>query len=243
MKEELEGLTIPLYGDNKGFVKYINHLGTSKTVTNAARVSFGKQNDLPFGEKDAKLLRYLLKHHHSSPMEQISITFMCKVPLPIRSQHMRHRTGKYNEISRRYSGENIEFFNPHSFRTQHENNRQASNIEDLINPEIQLEKSEMFCGSNYLADDIFEFHSACSLEIYEKLLAAGVCREQARMVLPQNLYTTYYAQHDLSNLLKFLKLRTHEGSQAEMVELAKGMETIATACFPEIMQIWKELNP
>ena len=169
--------TIDLYGDGIGKVEYVSHMGDDLTIVNSARVSFGVQKD-ELDDKDEKLINYLVKHRHTSTFEHNVITFRFKVPLYIRSQHHRHRTWSYNEISRRYTDVDMEFYEPKSFRTQHKSNRQASNAEELINPRIGPP-----------ADWVVKEHHRKSLRLYEDLIEAGVCREQARGVLPQNLYT------------------------------------------------------
>src|SRR6056300_809230 len=124
---------IDLYEDGIGFVEYIQHMGTDLTIVNSARVSFGKEKE-KIDEKDKKLIKYLIKHQHTSTMEHNVITFRFCVPLFIRSQHHRHRTWSYNEISRRYTDIDLKFYSPSEFRTQHKSNRQASNDENKINP-------------------------------------------------------------------------------------------------------------
>ena len=126
---------IELYGDGIGSVEYVEHMGDDLTIVNAARVSFGKQKE-ELDERDKKLINYLIKHRHTSTLEHNVVTFRFKVPLYVRSQHHRHRTWAYNEISRRYTEENLEFYQPKSFRTQHKSNRQASNQEGLVNPRV-----------------------------------------------------------------------------------------------------------
>ena len=127
--------TIYLYHDKIGRVQYIQHVGSDKMVVNAARVSFGQDNQEVLNEKDIKLIKYLMKNKHTSVFEHCLITFKFVVPLFVRSQHHRHRTWAYNEISRRYTDENIQFYEPLTFRSQHISNKQASNT-DEINPQV-----------------------------------------------------------------------------------------------------------
>ena len=101
---KIEG--IDLYGDAIGKVEYVEHMGSDISIVNAARVSFGKHKEV-LDAKDKKLIKYLIKHKHTSTMEHCLVTFRLKVPLFIRSQHHRHRTWSYNEISRRYTEENL----------------------------------------------------------------------------------------------------------------------------------------
>ena len=123
--------SIELFNDSVGRVDYVNHMGDDLTVVNSARVSFGVQKE-KLNERDKNLINYLIKHRHTSTLEHNIITFRFCVPLFVRSQHHRHRTWSYNDISRRYTDVNIQFYEPNQFRTQHKSNRQASNSEDLI---------------------------------------------------------------------------------------------------------------
>jgi len=223
--------SIELYGDGIGRVDLVEWMGNDLTIVNSARVSFGKHKE-ELDAKDKRLINYLVKHRHTSTFEHNVATFRFVVPLYVRSQHHRHRTWSYNEISRRYTDVNIKFYQPHGFRTQHESNRQASNADELINPEVELDGFEMFSMHSFLADDAVQFHNQCSLELYNKLIEAGVCREQARGVLPQNLYTEYYGTVNLSNLMKFIDLRTHEGAQWEIQKVAEACLEIAEGLWP-----------
>ena len=111
------------------------------------------------------------------------MTFRFKVPLFIRSQHHRHRTWSYNEISRRYTEENLQFYEPRYFRTQSKSNRQASNV-DKHDPILGFYED----GGKRFASALVRKHHVDSVFLYNDLMANGVCREQARGVLPQNLY-------------------------------------------------------
>ena len=217
--------SVELYGDGSGRVDVVEHMGTDLTIVNSARVSYGKHKET-LNEKDRKLVNYLVKHRHTSTFEHNVVTFRFLVPLFVRSQHHRHRTWAYNEISRRYTDVNIQFYEPQEFRTQHENNRQASNAEDLIDPMVT---HNLLCQT--ASRTLRRFHQE-SLELYNNLLEAGVCREQARGVLPQNMYTEYYGTVNLNNLLKFIDLRTHEGAQWEIQRVAEACLDIAEDLWP-----------
>jgi thymidylate synthase (FAD) len=104
-----------LYNDGIGSVEYVDHMGNDTTIVNAARVSFGQHKEV-LDAKDEKLIKYLIKNRHTSTLEHNTITFRFTVPLFIRSQHHRHRTWSYNEISRRYTEENLQFYEPEFFR-------------------------------------------------------------------------------------------------------------------------------
>jgi thymidylate synthase (FAD) len=224
--------SVELYGDGIGKVDYVSHMNSDVTVVNSARVSFGKEVE-EVSDKDKKLINYLIKHRHTSTLEHCTVTFRVKVPLYIRSQHHRHRTWSYNEISRRYTDFNLEFYEPKAFRTQHKSNRQASNPEGLINPVLS-------CGSD--CDEMMRLHHQMSFDLFNRMIEAGVCREQARGVLPQNLYTEYYATASLLNILKFISLRIHEGAQWEIQQLAKGMLDIVSDLYPITVEAFKNHN-
>ena len=227
--------TIPIYDDGIGSVSYIQHMGTDLTVVNSARVSFGIEKT-ELDNRDRKLIKYLIKHRHTSTLEHNSVTFKFVVPLFIRSQHHRHRTWSYNEISRRYTDKDLSFYLPNNFRTQHKSNRQASNAEELINPRVYPNLSSM------KAAELLEAKTHECLNTFEVLLEAGICREQARMILPQNLYTEYYGTVNLSNLLKFIDLRTHEGAQWEIQKVAEACLEIATDLWPETVKSYRDLR-
>lgn len=223
-------MKIDLFGDNIGEVQYVSHMGNDLSVVNAARVSFGTEK-AEVDEKDVKLINYLMSHNHTSPFEHCTITFKFTVPLFIRSQHHRHRTWAYNEISRRYTNVDIKFYEPKSFRTQHKSNRQASN-EELINPDINHSSNTILPVSPYYASEAVRVHNSKSLNLYNTLIEKGVCREQARGVLPQNLYTEYFGTVNLHNLLKFISLRSHSGAQWEIQKVASACLEIAKDHFP-----------
>ncbi len=233
--------SIELYGDGIGKVDYVQHMGSDLTVVNSARVSFGK-NKAILDERDEKLISYLIKHRHTSVLEHCSVTFRFAVPLYIRSQHHRHRTWSYNEISRRYTDFDLRFYTPSEFRTQHKSNRQASNAEELINPLMEFETDFSSSLRKVSAARAVKEHHQQSLDLFDTLIAAGVCREQARGVLPQNLYTEYYGTVNLNNLLKFIDLRTHDGAQWEIQKVAQACLEIATDLWPVTVKAYREIR-
>ncbi len=139
-------------------------------------------------------------------MEHVAFTFSIHCPLFVRGQWHRHRTWAYNEISRRYTEVDMEFYTPPVIRQQAKNNRQASIAVD----DKALQESRA----------LIDKHNKDSFKLYEELLAAGVCREQARGVLPQNMMVTFWGTVNLSNLLHFLELRDSEHAQWEIREYA-----------------------
>lgn len=232
--------SIDIYGDGIGTVDYVEHMGTDLTIVNSARVSFGSHKD-ELDDKDRKLINYLVNppdgKMHTSVFEHCVVTFRFKVPLFIRSQHHRHRTWSYNEISRRYTDSNIEFYEPQTFRTQAKRNRQASNEENTINP---AGFSSIFGETAF---DAIQEHHQHSLDLYNQLMESGVCREQARGILPQNMYTEYYGTTSLLNALKFCALRLPKGAQWEIQQVAGAMLTILKDLYPIATESWiSQLN-
>ena len=205
--------------DGQGWVGLIDCLGTETTIVNAARVSFGKLKS-EMDERDVVLLNYLIENRHTSPLEHIVFTFSVHCPLFVRGQWHRHRTWSYNEISRRYTEIDMEFYTPRALRRQAENNRQASVADpDFKAPELTA---------------AIDAHNKASLELYEKLLASGVCREQARGVLPQNMMVTFWGTVDLSNLLHFLELRDSDHAQWEIREYAIAIKKLIKPYIPHV---------
>ena len=223
---------IDIYNDGIGAVELIDHMGSDLTIVNSARVSFGKEKE-ELDDKDEKLIKYLVKHRHTSTFEHNVATFRFVVPLFIRSQHHRHRTWSYNEISRRYTAIDMRFYEPKEFRTQHKSNRQASN-DELINPNLYGDTPV-----KPAATAVKEHHQK-SLLLYNTLLESGICREQARGVLPQNLYTEYYGTCNLNNLLKFVDLRIHEGAQWEIQRVAEALLELTTDLWPTAVNAYRE---
>mgnify|MGYP003627176959 FL=1 len=231
VEEKAPRRSIELYGDGVGRVDLVEHMGTDLTIVNSARVSYGKHKE-KLDEKDRRLVSYLVEHRHTSTFEHNVVTLRFLVPLFVRSQHHRHRTWAYNEISRRYTDVNIRFYEPNKFRTQHKSNRQASNSEELIDPVLNYPSRLDYMSLQAPARMAIKKHHENSLELYNMMVEKGICREQARGVLPQNMYTEYYGTVNLNNLLKFIDLRTHEGAQWEIQKVAEACLEIAEGLWP-----------
>ena len=205
--------------DGQGWVGLIDHLGSEATIVNAARVSFGKIKT-EIDARDEALMEYLIANRHTSPLEHLVFTFSIHCPLFVRGQWHRHRTWSYNEISRRYTEVDMEFYTPAALRRQAASDRQAS----VADPEFD---------GTALQESIRK-HNLDSLALYENLLAAGVCREQARGVLPQNMMVTFWGTVDLSNLLHFLDLRDSEHAQYEIREYAIAIKKLIKPIVPNV---------
>lgn len=203
----------------QGWVGLIDHLGTESTIVNAARVSFGKIKT-EMDDRDKALLAYLIDNRHTSPLEHMVFTFSVHCPLFIRGQWHRHRTWSYNEISRRYTEIDLEFYTPVKLRKQAESNRQASYLDESFDDEALREEIRQ--------------QNVKSLELYNHLLDKGVCREQARGVLPQNMMVTFWGTVDLSNLLHFLALRDSDHAQSEIKEYAVAIKKLIKPIIPNV---------
>tara|TARA_R100001082_G_C4361252_1_gene159470 strand:- start:1229 stop:1978 length:750 start_codon:yes stop_codon:yes gene_type:complete len=233
---------IYLYDDGIGSVAYVDHMGTDLTIVNAARVSYGNSKS-ELDNRDKRLIKYLIRHRHTSTLEHNTVTLKFVVPLYVRSQHHRHRTWSYNEISRRYTAENLSFYLPEKFRTQHKSNKQASNQEELVNPVMFPRKEYNIMPSSYLtARDCYLSSIQDSLRYYDEMMKRGVCREQARGILPQCLYTEYYGTCNLNNLLKFIDLRLDSHAQWEIQQVGKACLEIATDLWPNAVQSYREIK-
>lgn len=202
-------------------VVYVSHMGSDLTVVNAARISLGTSSQT-LSDKDIKLIHYLAAHQHTSPFEHCALTALVECPLFIAAQWMRHRTFAFNQVSRRYTSEELKFWQPTAagvWRKQAASNRQAS--EGELSPEVSN-------SATALLETIYESAQAT----YETLLAMGVSREQARAALPQGLMTKFYATANLNNWAKFIKLRNHDGAQQEIQDIAWCCEALLETHFP-----------
>jgi thymidylate synthase (FAD) len=228
---------------DKGFVRYIDHLGSDLRIVEAARVSY--RSPSKGEEADKKLLKYLYTHKHTSPFEQCLITFNIKLPLFVQAQMVRHRTQKLNQVSARYTKMEPEFYYPEKWRFQDTKNKQGSvwNKDTFIpyNPMLVVphfdDRAHMGEGdTNKYVREFCEY----SYGLYNSMIESGIAREMARMILPQNLYTEIYTTWDLHNLIHFLKLRLDNHAQWEIREYAKAMYEIMSKLFPTVGGLVKE---
>lgn len=226
--------------DDKAFVAITEHSGSDLSPVNAARASFGRRKE-EFDDKDEKLLRFLLEHNHSSPLEMTYIQFLIKAPLYISTQHLRHRISSFNFTSYRYTElkEEMDFYLPKTWRMQSKDNKQASSDEML---DLNTVVSSIHSTQEDSLQKRVEEKLKADFELYKSLLDSGVSREQARGLLPQCTYTSYYWGCNLRSFLHFIELRNHKDAQWEIQQLAKAMLKLITPHFPNTIRIWKELN-
>jgi len=189
---------------DKGFVRLVDYMGTDERVVQSARVSYGEGTKSY--REDAGLIDYLLRNAHTSPFEQIILTFHVKLPIFVARQWVRHRTARLNEVSGRYSVMKDEFYvpSPDDLALQSTDNKQGRST-DTLDP-AQAEKIRA----------AFTEDQKAAYTSYKSLVDEGLARELARINLPLSLYTEWYWQIDLHNLFHFLKLRLDAHAQKEI---------------------------
>lgn len=195
-------------------------MGNDLSAVNAARVSFNKVKEV-MDASDEKLIDYLAKHQHLTPFEHMQLSVLIECPLPIRSQIMRHRTFAYNEISRRYTDEDLQIyiFPVDDMRNQAKNNKQGS--EGLIvNEKATVLHVEMQVMAQHL------------LNFYKKLIDMGLSKEQARFWLPQATMTKFWMTGNIRNWAHFVKLRIDSHAQKEAQYIGQQVQAILLEKFP-----------
>jgi len=247
-------------------ITLIDKMGTDLTVVNAARVSFDKEslwnvfdddgNQIEFpqpwedyrnkqlSEKDQKLISYLAKHNHWTPFSHVQITMREKVPIFVARQRFKHMVGfTYNEVSRRYVDDAPEFYTPDVWRKRAENKKQGSSDEQIFFVEKQI-YSELI---GEMVNDFSPIHGVYQRfidnaeELYNDFIKAGVAPEQARMVLPQSMYTEYFVTGSLAAWARAYKLRIDSHAQKEIQDLAVEWNKLIGG-ISELQHSWKALT-
>lgn len=204
---------------------YINHMGSDITVVNAARVSFNKEVE-ELSHKDYGLIRFLAKHGHWTPFSHPQIMIRETVPIFVARQRFKHMVGfTYNEVSRRYVDDTPEFFYPEEWRSRPEGSVKQGSGEEH-------EDSERY---KYIYKSTLEYLST----LYTNMISDGVAPEQARMILPQSMYTSYYVTGSLAAWARAYKQRIDTHAQKEIQELAVQWDEIIRPLFPAS---WEELT-
>ncbi|MDR1786919.1 MAG: FAD-dependent thymidylate synthase [Treponema sp.] len=205
---------------DKGFVRLVDYLGGDERVVQAARVSYGEGTKSY--REDAALIDYLLRHQHTSPFEQVQLTFHVKLPIFVARQWIRHRTARVNEISGRYSLMKDDCYVPAlgDIAPQSADNKQGRADEALAPDEAARVREAFAAGQERAYQD------------YAALVERGLARELARINLPLSLYTEWYWQIDLHNLFHFLCLRLDSHAQKEIRLYAEVLLAIAKAVAP-----------
>lgn len=211
-----------------GFVRLVDYLGGDARIVQAARVSYGDGTKTV--REDGALIDYLLRNRHTSPFEQVILTFHVKLPIFVARQWIRHRTARLNEISGRYSVMRDEFYvpGPHEVRFQDKRNRQGGDGRD-VPPELRER-----------VISVLRSGQERTYAEYEELLEDDIARELARVNLPLSLYTEMYWQIDLNNLFHFLRLRLDWHAQYEIRAYGDVMARIAQAVAPMAYAAFEE---
>ena len=222
-------------------VRLVDHMGSDLSVVNAARVSFAKTSEwdsipdvgpvegyLQVG--DEKLIKYLAKHNHWSPFGHASMQFHIKAPVFVARQLVKHQVGLvWNEVSRRYVDDEVQFYNPEEWRGKPTNSKQGSSDEVIdINPRhLMVDNYEQVCKS--------------AKWTYEHLLSLGVAPEQARMVLPQSMFTEWYWSGTLYAFARVCNLRCKPDTQKETQVIADQIDGLAEELFPNSWEALRDV--
>ena len=215
---------------NAGFVRLIDYMGGDESIVQAARVSYGKGTKTV--NEDRGLIRYLMRHMHTTPLEMVELKFHVKLPIFVARQWIRHRTANVNEYSGRYSVMNDEFYVPEhtAIHYQSSRNKQGRDEQD-VPPELRQKVLEILLTSQR------QMYNE-----YEQMLEEDIARELARINLPLSLYTEWYWKIDLHNLFHFLNLRMDSHAQYEIrvyalaiAEITKRVVPVAWEAFEDYM--------
>lgn len=216
---------------DKGFVRLVDYMGGDARIVQAARVSYGAGTKTV--REDAALIDYLLRHQHTSPFEQVVLTFHIRMPVFVARQWVRHRTARMNEVSGRYSVMSEDCYLPaaEDIAVQSADNKQGRANEPVSQAQADEVLAQMTADQQHAYDG------------YQQLLENGIARELARINLPLSLYTELYWQIDLHNLFHFLKLRLDSHAQREirayaqvLLDITKKVAPLAAASFENHIQ-------
>jgi thymidylate synthase (FAD) len=205
---------------NYGFIRLVDYMGNDAAIVQAARVSYGKGTKSI--SEDSKLLRYMMRHGHSSPFEMIELKFHARMPIFIARQWIRYRTANINEYSMRYSNPIEEAYVPNleDVRLQSKTNKQGSAEENLSSEDSQ----EVI--------NAIDAHNDESFKLYNNFNGQDIARELARTVLPVGTYTEWYWKNDLKNIFHFLNQRLDQHAQPEIRVYAEAMANIVKQVAP-----------
>lgn len=242
MKHELIGKKFPLLDD--GFICLMDYMGSDEDIEQAARVSYGKGTRKVSDTRH--LLRYLMRHHHSTPFEMAEVKLLIRCPLYVVRQWHRHRTWSYNEYSGRYSVmiDSMEKTEPDAWRTQSKTNKQGSgnyidsHFDDFP---VNLDENAYKHPGEYLTEIENDLHEYCD-SVYQQRLDAGVAKEQARKDLPVSNYTEFFAKVDLKNLMHFMSLRCDSHAQLEIRVYADKIAGMVKELFPITFGAWYDYH-
>ena len=220
---------------DKGYIRVADKLGNDLSIVNSARVSYDKESEV-FSERDVKLLDFLLREGHTSPLRHAAITFEIYAPLMVARQwwkyavastHLDDQNG-WNESSRRYITEDEEFYLPKGdqWRSRPENSKQGSG--EPLSSDI----------GGYFTNKLFDITSEGN-KLYRQAIEAGIAPEQARLFLPAyGMYVRWRWTASLQAIMTFLDQRLEHDAQKEIQEYAKAVNKLTTDAFPKVMEAW-----
>jgi len=211
-----------------GFVRLIDYMGGDSSIVQAARVSYGKGTKKL--SEDSGLIRYLMRHKHTTPFEMVEMKWHVKMPIFVARQWIRHRTANVNEYSLRYSEAEDEFYIPElgDVRFQSVTSRQGS--EEI---EVPQDIAKMVI-------DFISSSSKVTFSMYNTMMKNNIARELSRIGLTINLYTQWYWKNDLHNTLHFLGLRLEKGAQKEIRVYADTMAGIIKRILPVTYEAFED---
>jgi thymidylate synthase (FAD) len=210
-----------------GFVGLVDHMGSDAAIVEAARVSY--QTGTKATRTDRALIRYLMRHKHTSPLEMCEVKLHIRAPIFVLRQWIRHRTASVNEESGRYSEIREMFFSPAlgDLAPQSLDNKQGRQGEFPLHKQKAIR-------------NVIEANNEYSYASYKALLGEDLARELARITLPLTAYSSLYWKIDLHNLLHFLTLRTDSHAQKEIRDYADAILDIIRPLFPYAVEAWED---
>ena len=222
--DEILGQKFPVL--DHGFVRVVDYMGNDDAIVQAARVSYGGGTKTP--QEDANLIRYLMRHRHTSPFEMCEIKLHVKLPIFVARQWIRHRTASVNEVSGRYSVLSEEYYVPEEENILPQSNTNKQGREE--GAKIMIPNSKV--------RELMDRGGTEAFELYNSFLDIGVARELSRIVLPVSTYTEWYWKIDLHNLFHFLKLRMDSHAQWEIRQYAEEIFKLVKLWVPVAAQAW-----
>lgn len=215
---------------DKGFVRLVDVMGDDSSIVQAARVSYGKGTKTV--HQDRGLIRYLIRHKHTTPLEMVEFKFHIKLPIFVARQWIRHRTANVNEYSGRYSEMTDEFYlpDPNQIRPQSTMNRQGRSEEEMPDNTAMEIRTKMLNSQVKMYDE------------YKELIDKDLARELARINLPLSNYTEWYWKIDLHNLMHFLRLRLDDHAQYEIRVYGDAMASIVKQIVPIAWEAFEDYH-
>lgn len=213
---------------NHGFIRLVDYMGSDESIVQAARVSYGRGTKTV--SEDRTLIRYLMRHQHTTPFEMVEFKFHVKLPIFVARQWIRHRTANVNEYSGRYSIMPEEFYIPEedTIKFQSNINKQGRDTKE-VPKELRKRVIEILLSEQKSA-----------FEGYKEMIDNNIARELARINLPLSLYTEWYWKIDLHNLFHFLKLRMDAKAQYEIRVYAEKMAEIVKTVVPVAYEAFED---